>query len=697
MKNKWVRGLVIGAAVFVLVWVLSLVHVFDVWEWKAWDLRLRLFSDPSHADTNIVIFLIDQESLDTYEEQQGISWPWPREMYSYILQYCREGGVKAVFIDFIFSESSIYGVEDDQALSAAIEQSGNIFLPLSLSRIQKDGRENYPDFFNRFVLRENPFPQLPQNDLYPMQSVSLPVESLMRSAQGLGNTTFTQDKDGIYRRIPLLFTLNGLLVPSIPLALTLFLDDETGLARVPFDSSGQMVIRYHGTTGTYSSYSAAAIINSYAQLLEKKEPQIPPETFEGKTVFIGSSAPGILDLRSTPLSPVCPGVEVLATALDNLLQKDFVRIPPLYVFLFFLSFLCFFTSCGTSLLSKSWMTVLFGLFCIALPLVFVCLAFRWGYWLELIAPWFAVVVSFTSATLLNYSFEGRQRRFIKSAFRYYLSPHVIEKVLENPSLLRLGGEKRFISSFFSDVAGFTSISENLSPGELVHLLNDYLSEMTDIILALGGTLDKYEGDAVIAFWNAPLDQPDHAKRACLAALQCQKKLEESRPEFTAKFEHELHMRIGVNSGPAVVGNMGSYSRFDYTAMGDTVNLASRLEGACKHYGLPILVGETSFNMIKDDLLAREVDLIRVVGKSKPERIFQPIGKKGELSPASVDKIAAFQKALQLYRLREWDEALRLFKSLENDRLAQIYLGRAAALKKTPPPEDWSGVYELKEK
>lgn len=694
MKNKWIRGLIVGAAVFMFVLILSIAHVFDVWEWKTWDLRLRLFSNTSRASEDIVIFLIDQDSLDVYEEQQGISWPWPREMHSYTLQYCREGGAKAVFIDLILSESSVYGVEDDLALADAMERSGNVFLPLSLSRTLKKDSKTHPNLLKKFALSENPFPL---RAVHTMQSASLPIESFIRSARGLGNTTFKQDRDGIYRRMPLLFSLDGLFVPSIPLALTLFQDEGPTLSQVPFDSSGQMVIRYYGPTGTYASYSAAAIINSFAQMQEGTTPQVPPDTLKGKTVFIGSSAPGILDLRSTPFSPICPGVEVLATALDNLLQKDFIRIPSLFVILFFLSLLCFFTGIGTSLLSKPWVTALFGLFCLALPAALACLGFLAGYWLEFVAPGFAVVLSFTSATLLNYSLEGRQRRFIKSAFRHYLSPHVIEKVLENPSLLQLGGEQRTISSFFSDVAGFTSISENLSPEELVHLLNDYLSEMTEIILSLGGTLDKYEGDAVIAFWNAPLDQPDHAKRACLAALQCQKKLEESRPVFAAKFGHELYMRIGVNSGPAVVGNMGSHRRFDYTAMGDTVNLASRLEGACKQYGLPILVGDSTYSMIKEEILAREVDLIRVVGKSKPERIYQPIGKKNEVTPDGVERVAVFHKALQLYRKKQWDLALPLFKSFEGDRVAQIYVNRTLQLKKSPPPEDWSGVYELKEK
>jgi adenylate cyclase len=694
LKNKWFRGLVIGVAVLTLILILSFLHVFDVWEWKTWDLRLRLFSDPSRGSDDIVIFLVDQDSLDVYEEQQGISWPWPREMYSYIIDYCREGGVKAVIIDFIFSESSVYGVEDDQRLAAAMEQSGNVFLPVSLSRIPKGTEESYSDLLEKFALIESPFPQ---HAIHAMNSVSLPVEGMMRSVQGVGNTTFTQDKDGIYRRMPLLFTVNDLLVPSIPLALAKFLGEEASLAQVPFDPSGQMVIRYYGPTGTYSSYSVAAIINSFAQIQEGRAPQVPPDEFKEKIVFVGRSAPGILDLRSTPFSAVCPGVEVLATVLDNLLQKDFVRIPPLSVFIFFLILLSLLTSIGTSLMDMIWMTVLFAVFCLALPFGAAYAAFLSGYWLECVAPVLAVVLSFTSATLLNYSFEGRQRRFIKSAFRYYLSPLVIEKVLEDPSLLRLGGERRVISSFFSDVAGFTSISEALSPEELVQLLNDYLSEMTDIILSLGGTLDKYEGDAVIAFWNAPLDQPDHAMRACRAALRCQKRLDELRPEFVEKFGHELHMRIGINSGPAVVGNMGSHNRFDYTAMGDTVNLASRLEGACKLYGIPILGGEGTVIMVKEEILVKEVDLIRVVGKSKSERVYQIIGDRNDLTPELVERINTFHKALQLYRRQEWDVAQGLFEGLGDDKLARMYVERTKQLKQSPPGEEWSGVYDLKEK
>ncbi len=694
MKNKLVRGSIVGAAVFALAFVLMLTHVFEVWEWKTWDLRLRLFSDPSRASKDIAIFLIDQNSLDVYEQEMGISWPWPREMYSYILEYLREGGAKAVFIDFIFSESSVYGVDDDRALADAISRSGNVFLPVSLSKDAKEIEESHSALLKRFALTEKDFPQ---DSGLPMKSASLPVENILNSVQGAGNSTFVQDRDGIYRRVPLVFSLNGMRFPSVPVSLARFVDKSRSYQNIPLDPSDHMILRYHGPTGTYPSFSVAAVINSFAQLQEGKSPQIPPEMFKDKIVFVGGSAPGLLDLRPTPLSPVYPGVEILATALDNIMKEDAIRTPSPAVFYFFLAMLSILTAAGASVLKKIWMTILFSLLCLVLPLAVSWAAFAGGYWWGLVAPLFVVVSGFSVSMVLNYRLEGRQKRFIKSAFRFYLSPDVIERVLEDPSLLRLGGEKRTITSFFSDVAGFTSISESLSPEELVHLLNDYLSEMTDIILSYGGTLDKYEGDAIIAFWNAPLDQPDHAARACRAALDCQKRLEELRPEFLRKSGHELHMRIGLNSGPAVVGNMGSHSRFDYTAMGDTINMASRLEGACKQYFVPILVGETTFRMAEDTIAAREVDLIRVVGKSKPARVYQILREKDRMSEEELEKLTAFQAALDFYRNKNWDEASNLFKAIKDDRLSAMYIVRIEQLKQFPPPEDWGGIFDLKQK
>lgn len=693
MKNRVVRGLAVGFVVFILTLIFHSFHLFRTLEWKSWDLRLRLFSSPSRASQDIILIMIDQESLDVYEKEQGLSWPWPRQIYSAVIRYCIQAKVKALVFDLTFSEGSIYGVEDDEDFAQAISEAGNVFLPVFLSQVEKE-EEASASHLRKFSLEED---ALPPKAIYPAKSVTLPLENLLRAARGIGNVRFSPDDDGIYRRLPLYFNYENLVLPSLPFAVAAFIKDTWKHATIPLDFSGQMILRFHGPTGTYETYSAAAIINSYAQIAEGLTPQIPPEEFAGKTVFVGASAPGLYDLRPSPLSAVCPGVEIMSTALDNILHEDFIRQSPKVVVLLFVFGLALLTGLGTTWLQKLWQIGLVAIICLSLPVAAVTIAFLKGYWLECVAPEFSVLLSFIGASLLNYQFEGKRRRFIKNVFRHYLSPHVIEQIIENPDLLRLGGEKREITSFFSDVTGFTTISESLQPEDLVTLLNEYLSEMTETILSSGGTLDKYEGDAIIAFWNAPLDQPDHALRACRAALECQRRLEELRPHFQEHYGHELQMRIGVNTGQAVVGNMGSRERFDYTAMGDTVNLASRLEGACKQYRVPILIGEETFEKVKDLLVAKEVDLIRVVGRRRPVRIFQVLAEKGELSYSELERIEPFEQALKIYREGDWEKALSLFQKMENDMLAQIYVARCQRLIESGSKEEWTGVFELKEK
>jgi len=694
VKNKKTRGLIVGGGVFLCTLILLQLNGFRTLEWKTWDLRVQQLANPSDASDNIVIFLIDQESLDVYQSEQGLSWPWPRQMYSAIVHFCQRAGVKALFIDLFFFEGSVYGVEDDQDLARTMSEAGNVFLPIFLHQRQKETDIALPSVLAHFSL---PRSEVPDRVLFPTKSATLPIKDLLAAVKGIGNVQTPQDSDGIFRRIPLAFSLDDLLLPALPLALSGFVAGILELDQIPLDRSGRMIIHYHGPSGTYKSYSIASIINSYAQLESGLTPQISPEEFKDKIVLVGGSAPGLLDLRPTPLSAVYPGVEIQATVIDNLLRKDFIRVIPIWVIILYILFLAILTGVGTSMISEVWKTIVFASICVVLPLAGALLGFLVNCWVESVAPVFAVLLSFTAASLLNYSFEGRQKRFIKSAFRHYLSPHVIERVLEDPSQLSLGGESREITAFFSDVAGFTSISESLSPEDLVQLLNEYLSEMTDIILDSGGTLDKYEGDAIIAFWNAPLDLPDHALRACRSALHCQKRLQELRPRFQEQYGHGLTVRIGVNSGPAVVGNMGSHRRFDYTAMGDTMNLASRLEGACKQYRVPILVGEKTFAHIKDDIITREVDLIRVIGKAQPVRVYEILGEKNELSSSQWDAIAIFHQGLKMYRNQRWDEAIDLFQKSGDSPLAQLYVERTKTLKESPPPEGWTGVFDLKQK
>ena len=695
-RQRAIRGLLLGGIVILVGLASQYSGFLQTLEWKSWDLRLKWLAQPEKADPNIVLILIDQYSLDVFEKHQGLGWPWPRQLQAALIDYLHQAGARAIFLDFIFSEGSAYGVSDDQYLAQAIEKAGNVFLPFALSSKENFYQEIALEALKRFSLSSN---ELPPRAYPRAQGVSLPLPLFLEACRGAGNVFFKPDEDGLFRRLPLAFYYQELLLPALPLRLAQYLSFSSKLSEksLPLDKQGRLIINYHGPSGTYPSYSAAAVINSWAQIQEGQEPQLSPAEFKNKIVLIGASAPGLLDLRPTPLSPVAPGVEIHAAALDNLLHQDWVRPQPKIMFIFLLVFFSLLVSLLISLLTRVWLQGLSLLVLLALPPGVAWLGFRLGFWVEVVVLEVVIVLGFILASLLNYAFEGRQRRFIRSVFSHYLSPQVIEKIVEEPSRLRLGGESREITSFFSDLAGFTSISETMTPEELVSFLNELLTEITDIILEEGGTLDKYEGDAIIAFWNAPLEQPDHALRAGRAALRAQRRLEELRPALKEKYGKDVFMRIGLNSGPAVVGNMGSRRRFDYTAIGDTVNLASRLEGACKIYRVPILIGESSAILVRRELLLREVDVVRVVGKTTPVRIYEIIAEKEKATPQEEERVRLFEEALRFYREKAWPEAKIRFELLRDDSLARLYVHRCQEFIEHPPPPDYDGVFVLESK
>ena len=332
-------------------------------------------------------------------------------------------------------------------------------------------------------------------------------------------------------------------------------------------------------------------------------------------------------------------------------------------------------------------------------------------WTSFVFVVLTTVAAWGAVTLFRFLVSDRDQRFIKGAFRHYLSPDVINQLTDNPDLLKLGGERRVMTAFFSDVQSFSSISEKLTPEQLVHLLNVYLTHMSKIIMRYGGTVDKYEGDAIIAFFGAPVPYEDHAARACLVTLECHQKLSELNDEW---YETELYKtweeavgprlkhRIGLNTGEMVVGNMGSEDRFDYTMMGNSVNLAARLEGACKNYKMFTCVSEYTWEPAKDAVVGREMDLIRVMGIRQPVRIYELFGRKGEVSDDKTKGIKIFEKGLDLYRKQQWDDAIKHFtavrKIIPDDPPSQIFIERcedyraAAAKPETALPADWDGVF-----
>jgi len=327
--------------------------------------------------------------------------------------------------------------------------------------------------------------------------------------------------------------------------------------------------------------------------------------------------------------------------------------------------------------------------------------FSQGTWISFVYVIGVITFNWFAIVLFKFFGEEKDKRFIKSAFQQYLSPKVIDQLVDDPKMLKLGGEKKEITAFFSDVQGFSTISESLPPEELVELLNEYLTAMTDIIMKYDGTVDKFEGDAVIAFFGAPITYPDHATRACMASLEMQEKMIEMRKNWKRQGKHELFVRIGVNTGEMVVGNMGSAYRMDYTMMGDAVNLAARLEGVNKEYKTYTIVSEYTYSEAKENIEVRELDSIRVVGKNEPIRIYEVLSEKDDISPDKTKAYRFYAKGLQLYRNKSWDEAKKYFfhanKLLKGDGASQIFFERCKQFMAKPPGKDWDGVYQMSTK
>jgi adenylate cyclase len=397
-----------------------------------------------------------------------------------------------------------------------------------------------------------------------------------------------------------------------------------------------------------------------------------------------------------------PGVEIHANIVQQIITGKDLKVAPDWLTIltiFLVAIGLAFVVLNTSLLVTS--IIAGGTF---VMYTFIAIfTFNAGLILNIIYVPATIIMTYLATMMYFYVSERKSRRKVLGAFEKYVSKDVIKHILEHPDRLKLGGEKRVITVFFSDIRGFTTISEKLTPEQLVHLLNEYLTEMTSIILQTNGVVDKYMGDAIMAFWNAPLNQPQHAVRACDASLMMEKKLKEMQNIWAARGVPPLEIGIGLNTGPAVVGNMGSYDRFDYTAMGDTVNLGSRLEGLNKPYGTRIIISETTREKIaKKPFVVRKLDKVRVKGKKEPITIYELLCRKDAARPALLDAVKHFEKGLEHYFKQRWDDAVVEFSKSDKlrkggDAPSAAFIERCAVLKKNSPGKDWDGVWVMKTK
>jgi adenylate cyclase len=708
LNKKTLQGLAVSAlaALFALgAWAPGWL---ELWEARAWDWRVRLLAKPGPRTEDIRLILLDQASLDWGKNVNGLGWPWPRETCAAIASFCKRAGAKALALDVLFTEPSKYGVADDQNFGRAAAGFGRTTTALFLGAANGESTSWPPEVKTPLapVAGFETWRNAAAGKAAVFPRAAFPIPEIANGMAGLGNVQLDPDPDGVYRRAQPLRVFDGRPVPILGLALGLAGGDLKGMTvgegffglqdqRFPLDKDGALLLNFRGPVSVYQAVNAAAVIQSEIQLQSGATPSVDPAFFKDKYVLYGYTAPGLFDLRSTPVSGVYPGVGVHATLLDNLLTGDLMRPAPTWAVLILVLGVALAAGLSATYFSAAWQGALL-LPCLAgLPLAGAILAYRAGIQLPLLAQEVAVLAALMAAGAANYATEGRQKRFIKNAFKQYLSPTVIEQLIQNPERLKLGGERRVLSIFFSDLQGFTTISEGLEPEQLTELLNEYLTGMTDIIYEEGGTVDKFEGDAIIAFWNAPLEQPDHAARAVRAALRCQERLAEQRPHFFERVGKQLYMRIGLNTGPAVVGNMGSHSRFDYTMLGDSVNLAARLEGVNKQFGSYLMVSEATRDAAGPEFAARELAQVGVVGKRLPVRVFEPM--RPEAYAANRETYERFAQGLALFYRGEFAQAKALFDEQAATDPPSASLSRKCQELLDSPPESWAGVWTMSSK
>jgi adenylate cyclase len=710
-KSKTLQIFVLAAVGALFTIFIQLWGVLDTVELKTLDWRFLQASHPEEADTNIVLIAIDQNSLETYQNQNVI-WPWPRDFYAVVVDYLHAAGARTVSFDILFDRSDFDRRENDGAVTDSIfaqsmKNSGNVLLVTWLSKRLKDDQPGGAILSRH--LAEGTFPAIaiPQFD-----RANAPLPEFQDGARSVAVTNFESDPDGIARRVPLVYQFNQRFIPYFGLA-NYMADKNIPLSqlsevvqKIPVSDDGHFLLYWYGkggTDGVFKYYPISLVIRSALKYRSGVAPTLPLSLFKGKEVIIGGTAPGLLDTRPTPFTSleVYPGMEIHATMLSNLLNEHFLRDLPrsiayLIIILFaLLGAVIFFRIRRLSAAITAFLVLL---------VAFVGLTFFLFYhekmWLPMVTPSIALISTFAFSAFFSYATEGRQRRELRRAFNRYLSPAVVSQIVESSGALELGGNTVEGTVYFSDIKDFTNIAESMQPKELVAYLNEYFSLASDLILKRDAMLDKYIGDAIMAIFGAPVPKPDHAKLACLTALEIQRSLEAFYKKKSAQTPR-FTTRIGLNSGKMIVGNIGSTKRLDFTAIGDTVNLASRLEGVNKFFGTRIIISENVFKLAKDAIEARELDLIRVKGKTVPIRIYELVGEHGTLNENTKEFLALFDEALKYYRNKQFDQAARQFDNLlsvkPEDGPCTTYVERSRLLAMQKLPEQWDGVFTLTSK
>lgn len=676
---------------FTISLIIFLSDILGIFELKAYDLFSR-YLNPIRSSDNIIIVQVNQESIDALSKE-GITWPWPRQIYAPIIEYLSEAD--AVFIDILFTEPSSYGQEDDRIFAEAIKKASNVYLPIFLSRQQEIMPSGEEEFIKHISIKDK------VSAGFIFNSVSSPIDIFKGAIRGAGNVTISPDEDGIYRGIPLFFQLKQFIIPHFLLGYLI----EKGVIKIEQDTlyvneteipmvDGKLMLRYYRGNNPFKVFSAAEILKSYLDSNASITPAIQKDFFKGKIVFIGLTAAGLYDLKPTSVSSISTGVLIHATTLDNILNKSFIRpVNGIFVIAFML-LICFFIS--YSVLRRYSLLINLSLFIISLSIILLITAvlFKNALYMNIIPPVVSLMMSFMISVAYSYAIEGKQRLFLKRTFSQYMDKRIADYLLENPSLIKPGGQNKRLTVFFADIAGFTSISENTSAEKIATMLHRVLNSLTEVIIQNNGVIDKYIGDCVMAFWGAPLETDKDEINACYAAIQCINSLSELNNSFRAEGFPEIAIRIGVHSGDAIAGNIGSDRLFHYTAIGDTVNLASRLESVNKFFKTRIIISEDTIKETDNHFFTRGLGIIEVKGKTLPIKIFELIGEKGNIAPDKMELVTLFHRGMTFYEDRKWHEAAQIFDEILekylHDGASEFYKNRCNYLiSNSCLTEDWN--------
>ncbi len=748
-KNHWLIGL-----------TLTCLIIWSYWLNPPWIHRLELLVQTLHfhlrgpvaPGPEVVIAAIDEKSIDELGR-----WPWPRKTMARLVDKLVERQAKVIAFDVVFSspdESSgieslknlqkevkivtqndfvhetidryIRKSDSDTHFAEALKRSERSVLgyffhfnPLGLFHLTEEEKHRYfenikPSQFKGFIKSKSDI-NLSTMNFRSAQIVESNIQILSQSTPMAGFVSMDVEPDGSIRKLPLIVRYHDRVskqdyfFPPLSIrvlekyleATLLFKVGEFGIEKVllnseepieiPTNDQGELQINYLGKQRTFPQISIADILNENGNF-------IPDGALKGKIVLIGATASGLEDVKVTPFDPVFPGVEIHATVIDNILRQNFLHQPK-WTLLGETGYLLFWGIVLTFVYSRirPVFGILAGLAVMVLQLAFThWIMEKYHLWITDVFPLLENVIIFASLMMYRYNTEEKQKQSIENMFSKYLSSTVIDQLMKDPNNLELGGEKKELTAFFSDIAGFTSLSEKLPPDEQVNLLNAYLTEMTEILFKYEGTLDKYDGDSIKAFFGAPLFFEDHSKRACWVCIEMQEKLLELRTVWQREGKPGLFMRIGINTGEMVVGNIGSKDRMNYGMSGDSVNLAARLEGANKQYSTMAIISESTYEQAKEFIEVRELDSIRVVGRNLPVKIYELLGKKGEINSKIRAILPAYNTGLYHYKMKEWEAAEACFNKVIQrrplDGPSSALLERCKYFRDHPPEKNWDGVY-----